>query len=169
MLTLRAGCLKQEGCSSSSTSSSTWVVLHLYIQWNPAKMIFVYTRGSLGLLFCCRFLSLSSCYINYIDHEHFCTVMYIKSSAHIRRSLILGIISCIWPKRIILFSLEQTFSFVISVIGTHYNSDESQYVQCIYISRNIALFYLVYTPRDEVFISNLYVWNQNTYTRVHVS
>lgn len=63
LLTLGAGCLKQEGCSSSSTSSSTWVVLHLYIQWNPAKMIFVYTRGSLGLLFCCRFLSLSSCYI----------------------------------------------------------------------------------------------------------
>lgn len=63
MLTLRAGCLKQEGCSSSSTSSSTWVVLHLYIPWNPAKMIFVYTRGSLGLFFCCRFLSLSSCYI----------------------------------------------------------------------------------------------------------
>lgn len=82
LLTLGAGCRKQEGYTSSSTLSSTY-----YIQrrWYLCKREEVWDYYLVAF---CRCPAVT--YI-YIDHDHFCTC--IKNSNHSRPLLILGILA----------------------------------------------------------------------------
>lgn len=95
--------------------------------------------------------------VSYIYRPWSFLYMYQKFKSH--STVINSWYSCIWPKKIVLFSWEQKFSFVMSYMHN--------------ISRNIATFLLSLYFSRHVFISNMicleseYLYNSTCIVNAH--
>lgn len=74
----------------------------------------------------------------YIDHDHFCTMSCIKKfKSH--STVIHSWYSCIWPKKIVLFSWEQKLSFVMSYMYMYVSRNIATLLLSLYFSRHIFI------------------------------
>lgn len=74
----------------------------------------------------------------YIDHWSFLS-MYQKFKSH--STVINSWYSCIWPKKIVLFSWEQKFSFVMSYMYMYVSRNIATFLLSLYFSRHIYIHF----------------------------
>lgn len=74
----------------------------------------------------------------YIDHWSFLS-MYQKFKLH--STVINSWYSCIWPKKIVLFSWEQKFSFVMSYMYMYVSRNIATFLLSLYFSRHIYIHF----------------------------